>query len=74
MQAIDRRHLLGDGSLARGCRSVYSDDHRHLGVMCVLAMFFGAIAGWRPIIARRRIKRRRERFRKREIAIRNSFD
>src|SRR5262249_11581471 len=30
-QPINCRHLLGDGSLARGCRAVYSDDHHYLG-------------------------------------------
>jgi hypothetical protein len=67
MQAIDRRHLLGDRSLARGCRSVYSDDHRHLGYLGPRDLG----AGRQPAdtsIARRRIKGRREKFRKGKMA------
>src|SRR5271157_4155068 len=37
VQAIDRRHLLGDRPLARGRRSVDSDDHRHIQILSLAA-------------------------------------
>jgi hypothetical protein len=37
-QPVNRRHLLGDGSLARGCRPVYSDDHRLEHIDMIIGM------------------------------------